>query len=481
MSAVLIVDDEESLREMLTVALRRDGHDVLTAGSGKEALSLLAENDQIQVMLTDMRMDGLTGLQLIEQCQKEFPQVVSIIMTAFAEWDSAVSAMRCGAYNFIRKPFDNDVVRSMINRALNAWDQRQMNSESGDQEDHIHIIGSSSVIQELQKMIEQVSTTDATILITGESGTGKELCAHAVHYHSLRSDGPFVRINSGALTETLLESELFGHKKGAFTGAIDDRPGMFELANGGTLFLDEVGELSLNTQVKLLRVLESGEYMPVGGREVQHCDVRVVAATNRNLQEMVKAGSFREDLYYRLAIISMELAPLRDRNEDIPLLAGHLLKRHAVRLRRGVGNFTKDAMSALQRYNWPGNIRELDNRIQRGVALTEDGDIQIESLFGDLDTTVTGMWRSLSSSHALRKHSDPDGALERLPDNSVEAMCERIRQGESIDLEAECMNTERQLVKAALEATDFNMTEAAKKLGISFRQMRYKVKALGLR
>lgn len=485
MSHILIVDDEVNLREMLQMALERDHHQVSTAANGVEALTLLKEHQDIEVVLTDMRMDEMDGLTLIETCAKEHPQVVCIIMTAFAEWDSAVQAMRLGAFNFIHKPFDNDIVRGTVNRAAHAYEQRLVANNSNRNDEQFNIIGSSASVQKLQQTIEKVSPTDATILIHGESGTGKELCAHAVHYHSLRSDGAFVRINSGALAETLLESELFGHKKGAFTGAIEDKPGMFELANGGTLFLDEVGELSLNTQVKLLRVLESGEYTPVGGREAQRCDVRVVAATNRDLQDMVKSGAFREDLYYRLAIITLELTPLRKRIEDIPLLAGHLLKRHAVRLRRGVGNFTKEAMSALEKYNWPGNIRELNNRIQRGVALTNDGDIEIDSLFGDLDETVTGVWRSLSNSGSItaskRRVSEASDALEPKQEDKIAAAIQSIDAGNEIDLEAVCMQVERTLIKAALEAADYNMTDAAKKLGISFRQMRYKVKNHGLK
>lgn len=496
MSNILIVDDESNLREMLEIILSRDQHTVSCADSGITALEILADPSQnIQVMLTDMRMDHMDGLQLIERCQQEHPQIVCIVMTAYAEWDNAVKAMKLGAYNFIRKPFDNNVVRSTINRACNMWEQRQEKTKDNIPKTHNmgehapHIIGSSDHVLRIQQMIEQISTTDASILICGESGTGKELVAHSVHYHSLRSDGPMIRINSGALTETLLESELFGHKKGAFTGAIDDRPGMFELADTGTLFLDEVGELSLNTQVKLLRVLESGEFLPVGGTETQHCDVRVVAATNRNLQEMVKAETFRQDLYYRLAIITMELAPLRERREDIPLLAGHLLKRHAIRLRRGVKHFTQDAIHALTRFSWPGNIRELDNRIQRGVALTEDGDIELHALFGDFDDTNTGMWRAISpaATESIRRsstHADSEkSALEKnTPHNGqLEDLCKNIQAGTTIDLEAESMNFERQMVQAALKRTDHNLTEAAKILGMSFRQMRYKVKTLGLR
>ena len=323
----------------------------------------------------------------------------------------------------------------------------------------MQIVGASSALQEIQATIEQVSTTDSTVLVTGESGTGKELVARAVHYASLRADGPLVRINSGALTPSLLESELFGHVKGAFTGAIDDRPGLFELANGGTLFLDEVGDLAPETQVKLLRVLENGEYLPVGGREVRTCNVRIVAATNRDLMQLVQANNFREDLYYRLAVIPLHLPPLRERSEDIPLLAGHLLGRHAVRMRRGITGFTQRALAALVTYHWPGNVRELDNRIQRGAALTPVGDIDAPALFGDLS----------SGSSASRPIAAADEA--RL----------RLGRGETIDLAALVTTYERGLVEVALSKTADNLTETAKLLGVSFRQIRYKVRQLGLR
>jgi DNA-binding NtrC family response regulator len=282
--------------------------------------------------------------------------------------------------------------------------------------------------------------------------------ARAIHYASLRADGPLVRINSGALAPSLLESELFGHIKGSFTGAIDDRPGLFELANGGTLFLDEAGDLAPETQVKLLRVLENGEYLPVGGREVRTCNVRVVAATNRDLMQLVQAGAFREDLYYRLAVIPLHLPPLRERVEDIPLLAGHLLARHAVRMRRGVNGFTQRALAALVAYHWPGNVRELDNRIQRGVALTAAGDIDEPALFGDL-RTGTG-------------YVKPAAADDQYA---------RLVRGEPVDLEGLVHAYEKNLVEVALKHADNSLTEAAGLLGISFRQMRYKVRQLGLR
>nr|MBA3684367.1 sigma-54-dependent Fis family transcriptional regulator [Planctomycetota bacterium] len=388
MGRILVVDDEPGLRGMLEVVLRRDGHEVLLAANGEEATTRLAADPRIELVLTDLRMEPMDGLALLARIRALHPEVFVIVMTAFAEWNTAVQAMRLGAYNFINKPFDNNLVRSLVGRGLSARDRHLAAKAAGEHAGAVHLIGASRSVQDTQRLVEQVSTTDSTVLITGESGTGKELVARAIHYASLRADGPMVRVNSGALTPSLLESELFGHVKGSFTGAIDDRLGLFALANKGTLFLDEVGELTAETQVKLLRVLESGEYSPVGSRETRTCDVRVVAATNRDLTAMMKAGTFREDLYYRLAVIPVTLPPLRQRAEDIPLLAGHLLARHAVKLRRGVNGFTQAALDAMVAYAWPGNIRELDNRIQRGVALVSAGEIGPESLFGDLGGTL---------------------------------------------------------------------------------------------
>ncbi|MBA3710109.1 MAG: sigma-54-dependent Fis family transcriptional regulator, partial [Planctomycetes bacterium] len=375
--------------------------------------------------------------------------------------DTAVRAMQLGAYNFLRKPFDNTAARTLITRALGARDHYLAARAAGESSAAVHLVGSSQAIHSVQALIEQVSTTDSTVLVSGESGTGKELVARAVHYASLRADGPMVRINSGALTPSLLESELFGHVKGSFTGAIEDRPGLFELADGGTLFLDEVGELAVETQVKLLRVLESGEYTPVGGRDVREANVRVVAATNRDLRAMVKAGTFREDLYYRLAVIPITLPALRERPEDIPLLAGHLLSRHAVKLRRGVTGFSSEALEAMQTYPWPGNVRELDNRIQRGVALTSSGLVGAAALFGEMDGT-----------------SPTRPQTGRIVRSGLEAS---IQKRQAINLEKEVESFERALVEAALKVTNDNLTEAAALLGISFRQIRYKARQLGLR
>jgi two-component system response regulator PilR (NtrC family) len=463
MGRLLVVDDEPGLRSMLDIILRREGHDVTMAANGEQALALLARDAGFDLVLSDLRMEPIDGLMLLEQIRRLHPDIFVVIMTAFTEWDTAVRAMRQGAYNFLRKPFDNLVVKSLVRRALDARAHYLAARAEGTSQAGIHLVGTSAAMQRIQTTIEQVSTTDSTVLVTGESGTGKELVARAVHYASLRSDGPLVRINSGALTPSLLESELFGHVKGSFTGAIDDRPGLFALANGGTLFLDEVGELANETQVKLLRVIESGEYLPVGGRETRTCNVRVVAATNRDLKAMVKDGGFREDLYYRLAVIPLHLPPLRDRPEDIPLLAGHLLARHAVKLRRDVTGFTQDAFKAMLAYAWPGNIRELDNRIQRGAALTTSGDISEQMLFQELD-----------HASGVRKSQVADRT-------ALTMLCALLAKQEAISLDAAIGDYERALIEAALNASADNLTEAAKLLGISFRQIRYKVRQLGLR
>ncbi len=456
MGRILVVDDEPGVRTLLEVMLRRDGHEVQLAASGSAAVKILAADPAIEVVLSDLRMDDGDGLSLLSEHRRSAHPAFIIIMTAFADWPTAVQAMRLGAYTFLRKPFDNDLARSVVLRALAAHDRHLAASSAGESQASIHLIGGTAAIQEIQRVIEQVSTTDSTVLVSGESGTGKELVARAIHYSSLRADGPMVRVNSAALTTSLLESELFGHVKGSFTGAIADRQGMFALADGGTLFLDEVGELASETQAKLLRVLESGEFQPVGSQTMQRANVRVVAATNRDLSVMVRSGTFREDLFYRLAVIPMHLPPLRERRDDVPLLAGHLLARHAVKLRRGITGFTADAIAALLAYSWPGNIRELDNCVQRGVALAGSGDITREHLFGE---------RIL-----------PGGS-----GGQADIHIERLQAGDMVDCEAAVAAYERTLIQAALLATDDNLTEAAKRLGISFRQIRYKVRLLGLR
>jgi DNA-binding NtrC family response regulator len=461
MGSILIVDDEAGIRSMLEVVLRRDGHAVCTAGSGAEAITRLEADHGIELVLSDLRMEGLDGFGLLRALKDRHQGVFTIIMTAYAEWDTAVSAMHLGAYDVLRKPFDNSAVRALAARALAARDRWLAAKSAGEHTAPVHLVGSSPAILAVQALIERIGSTDSTVLVTGESGTGKELVARALHYSGLRADGAMMRINSGALSPGLLESELFGHVKGAITGAVEDRPGLFELAHKGTLFLDEVGDLAPETQVKLLRLLENGEFIPVGGREVRRCDVRVVAATNRDLQAMVKAGTFREDLYYRLAVIPVHLPPLRDRREDIPLLAGHLLARHAVKLRRGITGFAPDALQAMQSWPWQGNIRELDNRIQRGVALTPDGLIPRDNLFGDVAPALPAMDGGHGSENP--------------------ALAQHLAGGGVIDLEGEMLRHERTLVEAALNRTGDNLTEAAKLLGISFRQIRYKVRQLGLR
>ena len=465
MARILIVDDEAGVREMIAIVLRRDGHETLGAADLAGAMAALADKRAPDAVISDLRMDGGDGLELLARIRQAHPDTPVALMTAYAEWDTGVAAMRQGAFTLIRKPFDNTQLRSVVARMAAAHDRFLAARAAGEARPGIHLVGSSDAIIAVTSMAERVAPTDATVLITGESGTGKELVASAIHYAGLRADGPFVRINSGALAPGVVDSELFGHLKGAFTGAHDDRPGLFALADQGTLFLDEVGELAPDTQVRLLRVLESGEYLPVGGREARRCDVRVIAATNRDLRAMVQAGTFREDLYYRLAVVPIHLPGLRERRSDIPLLAGHLLARHAVKLRRGVKGFTPAALAAMERWPWPGNVRELDNRIQRGVALTTDGLIDAEALFGDERPGQAA--GGGSGAVAI------GGRLERLERD--------VRAGTRIDLATELHDAERRLYAAALATTGDNLTAAADLLGLSFRQVRYQVRQLGLR
>lgn len=456
MGTILIVDDEDGVRGMLAVVLRRDGHRILCADSGEAALQQIAADPGIELVLTDLRMEPMDGLALLRALRERHTDAFTVMMTAFAEWDTAVTAMQLGAYDLLRKPFDTNGVRALVGRALAGRDRWLAARQAGGHPPATHLVGSSPGILAVQALIEQVSATDSTVLISGEVGTGKELVARALHFGGLRADGPLMRLDCVALDAAPLDSELFGHVRGAFPGAIEDRPSLLALAQHGTLFIDEVADLHAEAQTRLLRVLDNGEYTPIGGREPRRCDVRIVASTSRDLAALVREGSFREDLAWRLRTIPIALPPLRERREDIPLLAGHLLARHAVKLRRGVNGFTRDALAALIAHPWPGNARELDQRIQRGVALTTTGPIPVEHLFAD-------------------------GGSQASDDQGPAALIRRLDQGQAIDLESELIRHERALMEAALRRSGDNLTEAAKLLGISFRQIRYRVRQLGLR
>jgi DNA-binding NtrC family response regulator len=372
---ILIVEDDDLMRELMTKILAGEHYHIFQASSGEEALKLLQEQ-AIDLVLTDLRLTGMNGLQLLTEVRTFDQEIVVIVMTAYASVETAVEAMRKGAYDYLTKPFINDEIRVMLRRALNqrhlSRENRHLKRELRERYRFENIVGNSEAMEKVYRLIEKMSGISSNVLIVGETGTGKELVARAIHYNSERSDRPFVAVNCGALTESLLESELFGHLKGAFTGAIANQEGFFRKADKGTLFLDEISEISHGLQVRLLRAIQEREVIPVGGREPLRFDVRLIAATNRLLEDEVKKGTFREDLFYRINVITIPLPPLRDRKEDVPLLVNHFLQKYAQRLGKPSVKILREAMQALVNYDWPGNVRELENMIERAVALCEE-------------------------------------------------------------------------------------------------------------
>ena len=441
---IVVVDDEASLCDLLAIVLKKDGYVVHTATNGIAALEI-QRSEKPDLFLTDLKMHGMDGIELLRRLKAADPDATVLMMTAYSTWQTAIEAMRLGAWDYIRKPFDNNDVKAAVARALHY---RRMNPNRTDSLSGM-IIGNSSKIREIHDLVRRVAVTDATVLIRGESGTGKELVARALHYFSPRASGNFITANCGAFTESLLESELFGHIRGAFTGAIADKKGLLEAANGGSFFLDEIGEMSLNLQVKFLRVLEEREFKPVGSAESRHTDCRFITATNRDLSASVKAASFREDLFYRLDVIAITLPSLRERKEDIPLLVGHFLNKYGRIMSKEVKSLTGPAMEILTRYDWPGNVRELENTIQRAVALVDGDEIGVEDI------------------------------PERLAALGTVVKAAAIPP-EGVDLEGKLADIERSYLLRALEMTRWQPTKAARLLGMTFRSFRYKVKKYDL-
>jgi two-component system response regulator PilR (NtrC family) len=456
--ALLLVDDDDNLRSMLSIVLERDGHDVRTAAGGEEALQRLDERP-VDLVVQDIKMPGMNGLELLERIKGKQNDALVVVMTAFSTWDTAVEAMRLGAYSYIRKPFENQELRALVQRALA---QKRLHegapgvTKAGGSSPVL--IGSTDQMQANFELIRRVAPTDSTVIIQGESGTGKELVARLVHMHSLRSQNPLITVNCGAFTESLLESELFGHVRGAFTGAVTDKKGLLEVADGGTFFLDELGEMPLQTQVRFLRLLENREFIPVGGTQAKQVDVRLLCATNRDLEALVEEGQFREDLFYRLNVIRIDVPPLRERRQDIPLLAGHFLAQYAQRQGKHVTGFSPEAMEYMAGQDWPGNVRELENTVQRAVTLTTEPIVTQETI-------------------ASNRPRGPAASRSEAPGTGEG----EVALGEGFDLEKALEQVERRYVQRALDEADGNMTRAADLLGISFRQIRYKIKKLGLR
>jgi len=387
MTDILLVDDEKSVRTTLSLMLKRVGYDVEEAANGKSALEQV-KNKFFDLVITDLKMEPVDGMEVLRKVKSINDTTEVMVMTAFSTVESGVEAMKLGAYDYIQKPFDKDEFLILVKKAL---ERRELISEVEHLQNELrekyrfeNIIGNSNRMMEVLAMVSKVAKTDSTVLIAGESGTGKELIAKATHLNSRRKNRAFVTINCGALPENLQESELFGHVRGAFTGAIKDKRGLFQEANGGTLFLDEIGETALSTQVKLLRFLQDGEIRRVGENEPLYVDVRLIAATNQDLKQLIEESRFREDLYYRLNVIPIDLPPLRERRDDIPLLAGHFLNVYAERTKKNNPSISPEGMKFLMQYDWPGNVRELENVIERALILASKNVIFPEDLPGGI-------------------------------------------------------------------------------------------------
>lgn len=474
---ILVADDEPNVRRVLSAILKREGHQVLLAHDGQEALNLLRQK-VVHTIITDLRMPQVDGMELLRQAAQDFPDVPVIILTAHGSVDNAVAAVKLGAFDYLEKPFEHDQIKQLIATALRTNSLRRSEarlSGASKGKGRYGIIGHSVAMQAVFNVIEKVADTPSTVLITGESGTGKELIAKALHEQSPRGHGPLIKVNCAAIPDTLIESELFGYEKGAFTGAVSSKPGRFELADKGTLFLDEIGEIPSEMQVKLLRALQEGEFERVGGIKTIKVDVRLVAATNRDLLAAIEKGQFREDLYYRLNVVPIVVPPLRERVEDIPDMANHILDKFRKRLNKEVTTIVPEAMQILQAYSWPGNVRELENLIERTILFCNGAVITPQNLPPDLlaATNVEGILfesplppTSQSSNNnlvlATKSATDKKASLKDI----VRAEMERV---------------ERNLILAALEETGGNVTHAAKRLKISRKSMQNKMKELGLR
>ncbi len=454
MEKILIVDDERSMRDVLSIMLRRAGYGVTVATDAEEAIAEVGR-EIFDLVITDLKMPKGSGLDVLKAVKVSSPETVVLVITAFASTESAVEAMKQGAYDFLTKPFQVDEVQLIIKNALerrrlsteNVLLKREMASQSS----FARIIGQSDAIKKVFDIVRKVADTKSNVLICGESGTGKELIARAIHYHSARSQFPFVTVNCSALPETLLESELFGHMKGSFTGAVATKAGLFEVADGGTIFLDEIGETTQATQVKLLRVIQEREFRRIGGTQDVKVDVRVIAATNRDLDKAVAEGGFREDLYYRLDVIPIRLPPLRERTGDIPLLVQHFLDQVSREGGRTVPTLTPEALRSLQGHEWRGNVRELENLIERVVAFYTDSPISEEDIRG---------W--------LHRPSPVQPYSSDLP-------------ADGMDLEQFINTIEKDLLLKALERAKWVKKKAARLLHLNTRSFRYRLEKFAIK
>jgi len=467
---ILVVDDEANLRRVLSAQLSRDGYEVHTAADGAEGVAFLKEH-HVDLVVTDLRMPKLGGMDLLRSALREDPTLPVVILTAHGTVDNAVEALKTGAFDYISKPFDQDEVRMVVRKALRTRaladrDATLPTSAAGPPQTEgtrFNIIGHGEAVRELYARIDRVADTPTTVLVTGESGTGKELVARALHQHSSRADRPFIKVNCAAIPNNLMESELFGYERGAFTGAVGSKPGRFELASGGTLFLDEIAEIPPEMQVKLLRVLQEQEFERVGGLKTISVDVRLVAATNRNLKKELATGQFREDLYYRLNVVPIDLPPLRARRGDIPELIKFFLNKFNRRLNKAVSGVEPDALDLLVAHRWQGNVRELENVIERAVLFADAERICVSDLPSEM----------VEGDRAGRSGDEAPSSSEIAANLGNEGLKEQVK--------AATCRLERRLIHRALEQTSGNVTHAARLLKISRKGLQLKMKELDLR
>ncbi|HUL22388.1 MAG TPA: sigma-54 dependent transcriptional regulator [Thermodesulfobacteriota bacterium] len=442
---ILVVDDEKIVCESCKRILEEEGYEVETALSGREAFERMKENP-FDIVITDLKMPGIDGMEVLRTFRKDYPDSIIIMITGFSTVETAVEAMKLGAFDYIPKPFTPDEVAIVVRKAIekknlvleNIYLRQELQEKYG----FHNIVGKSKKMQEIYRIIAKVAVTDSTVLIYGQSGTGKELTARAIHFNSTRREKQFVPVDCAVLSENLLESELFGHVRGSFTGAVTTKPGLFEVADGGTVFLDEVGNISLSIQAKLLRVLQEREFTPVGGTKVKKVDIRLIAATNKDLEKMIKEEAFREDLYYRLNIVPIYLPTLKERQEDIPLLAVHFLKKYAEEMGKTVKGFTPEAMEKMMRYPWPGNIRELENVVERTVVMIDDEMVRVEHLIL------------------------PGQQEKEISENQIPATSEELKEIKKHMREKAVEDIEKAFVLSALERHQWNVTRAAEEVGM---------------
>lgn len=455
--SILVVDDESSIREFLQIMLKREKMHVETAVNGRDALDKL-KTQSFDLIISDIQMPEVSGLDLLAKVKEKDPDALVLMITAFGSTETAVEAMKLGAYDYLTKPFKIDDVKVRLKKALEkrtlVQDNARMREALGERYSFSNIIGGSTEMKKVFEIIRRVAPTSSNVLITGESGTGKELVAKAIHYNSQLADRAFVSVNCGAIAENLFESEMFGHKKGSFTGAIGDKKGFFEVADGGTLFLDEIGEMPLALQASLLRAISDGTFHPVGSTEPVKATVRIIAATNRELEEEIQKKNFREDLYFRLNVINIKVPALRSRREDVPMLVDFFVEKFAVSFGRSIQTVSSEALELLKAYNWPGNVRELENVIERMIALESSASLLPEAL--------------------------PDHVREPLKPRFDTLGKELVWNASGVRLEDILMSVEKEFVLKALEQAKGVKKDAARLLGVTMRSLRYKLEKFGM-